>query len=252
MDVGYEKKYYELEKDQWWCKSRRELIFGLLKKESKNAKILEIGCSGGYLLEALKRVGFGGLAGVDISPVAVSLCRKKNLEAYVMDGSALLFPDNEFDVIIASDVLEHIEDDKSALASWFRVLKPGGLLICFAPAYQFLWSYHDVVNKHKRRYILHKLYSLAQESGFRVRKASYWDFFLFPAVLAVRSMQRIFSIFFTVKPKDQFYTFGGGFLNSLLLNLMRLENILLLLGLKFFVGVSCFIVAQKPLRPKQI
>lgn len=245
MDISYEKKYYELEKDQWWCTTRRELIVGFIQPYPKSSRIFEIGCAGGYLLQALQEKGFRDVSGIDVSNEAISLCRAKGLDVRLGDGKNAGFSGQSFDVIVASDVLEHIRDDETAIRSWSHMLKPGGVLICFVPAFQFLWSGHDVVNQHQRRYGAKQLISLAEGAGFRVDRASFWNFFLFFPTAVVRGLERI-ARRGAVQPKDQFYAFGGGFLNTLLICLLRFENKLILWGMRFPVGVSFFVVAKKP------
>src|SRR5207253_9325776 len=116
-------------------------------------KILDIGCAGGPLLLDLKNAGFYNLYGVDVSEKAAEVCKQRGLEnVYVMDGHNPEFEENSFDVIIASDSLEHLQDDMLALKNWNRLLKPGGELYVFVPAFMYLWSKHDVVNQHFRRY----------------------------------------------------------------------------------------------------
>ena len=248
MDTSFEKKYYELEEGQWWCLTRRELLVSLVENIPRQSKVLEIGCSAGFLLKSLKEKGFSSLIGIDVSAQAVALSQEKGLEAYVQDGARPEFPPATFDLILASDVLEHIEDDASALHSWFKLLRSGGKLICFVPAFGFLWSEHDAVNQHKRRYSLSGLSAVVRKAGFVIEQKSYWDFFLFPAVAVVRGIQRVLLLLRSrsSQPKDQFYAFGGGLINSSLIALLRFENALLLKGVDFFCGVSCFVVARKP------
>ncbi len=244
MDISYEKKYYEFERDQWWCKARRELIVRLIQQYPKSLRIFEIGCAGGYLLQTLKEKGLYGVSGIDVSGEAVSLCRAKELDVWLGDGKDADPSGQSFDIIVASDVLEHIRDDKAALQSWSHMLKTGGVLICFVPAFQFLWSGHDVSNQHERRYRIQQLISLVENAGMRVERASSWNFFLFFPAAMVRGFKGLFRRG-AIQPKDQFYTFGGGILNTLLLWLLRFENQLICWGMNFPVGVSTFVVAKK-------
>lgn len=244
MEIAYGKKYYELERDQWWCRARRELIVGLMRSYPKSSRILEIGCAGGYLLQSFKENGFQNISGIDVSHEAVSLCRAKGLDVRLGDGGAVWFPDQSFDVIIASDVLEHIRDDKAALRSWSRMLASGGVLMCFVPAFQFLWSGHDVANHHERRYRLPRLVHLVRGAGLLPERASFWNFFLFFPTAIIRGVAGMFHRG-TIRPQDQFYAFGGGFANAALLALVRFENRLFLRGVNFSVGVSAFVLARK-------
>ena len=129
MKKSYESKYHNLEMVYWWFEGRRDIIFKLLHLENKNSKILEVGCSGGPLLNYLKQKNFNNLYGMDISLDAVNLCKKRGIKnVLVGDGSKTGFKDNSFDIIIASDILEHIKNDSLALLEWNRILKNKGKL----------------------------------------------------------------------------------------------------------------------------
>ncbi|MDO7875074.1 class I SAM-dependent methyltransferase [Hymenobacter sp. ASUV-10] len=138
------------------------------------ATVLEIGCSGGPLLQRLRTVGYTDLTGINVSAPAIELaqaCVMANVS--VMDGANLQFADNRFDLVIASDVLEHIEDEQCALDEWVRVLKPGGWLLVFVPAHTYLWSEHDVVNHHFRRYSRQGLCTVLEQQGLRIERSSF-------------------------------------------------------------------------------
>ena len=184
MEENYERAYHSLEGIHWWFVARRDIIIkiieSLIKSHDKNIKILDIGCSGGQLLSSLYKKGFTNLWGIDISKNAIQHCIRKNLNnVYLMDCSELSFKNSEFDIIIASDVLEHVRDDEKAICEWQRVLKKDGFIICFVPAFPFLWSYHDIVNKHFRRYTSKNLSSLFNKNEFKIIRLSYWNILLF-------------------------------------------------------------------------
>ncbi|MEW6723096.1 MAG: methyltransferase domain-containing protein, partial [Candidatus Micrarchaeota archaeon] len=86
--------------------------------------------------------------------------------------------------VIASDVLEHIEDERAALAEWTRILHPRGTLVVFVPAFMSLWSAHDDANGHFRRYSGSALRSALDSTGLAVRRLSYWNaLLLLPAAI---------------------------------------------------------------------
>jgi SAM-dependent methyltransferase len=145
-----------------------------------------------------------------------------------------------FDVITMLDVLEHIEDDKGVLAELFKQTAPGGVVHLTVPAYQWLWSSHDTLNHHYRRYTRSQIVSLFSETGFEVMKASYFNALLFPMVALVRIAER----FGLYKPKDNFGT-SGSLLNRPLAFFFALERFLLRSGnLPFGVSIVC--VARRP------
>jgi len=248
MEKIYEQKYHELEREQWWFKSRRDMVLRFVRQFPAE-KVLDIGCSSGLLLENLQEEGFAPkqLYGIDISPEGIEKCRKKGFEqCYVMDGAAIDLPKGSFDLLVASDCLEHIEEDEKALQNWLTLLKPGGVLICFVPAYRSLWSEHDVVNHHFRRYTRTELVEKMREARFKVLKSGYWNALLFPPVFAFRKLKNwLGSLKKEHQPQEDLQP-TSPLVNSILVNLLRFENTLLeKSNFRFPFGVSTFCIARK-------
>ena len=190
MDKFFEVKYHKVEESNWWFKARRKMILSLLK-DHKKSRILDIGCASGALIRDLIRNGYSDVCAVDISSEAVKLCKSSGLKnVHRMDASAMDFKDGEFDVIIASDILEHIKDDLHALKQWQRILKREGRLIVFVPTFDFLWSDHDTLNRHYRRYSKKRLVSVVRKAGFKIKRNSYWNFTLFLPIAIFRLSQK--------------------------------------------------------------
>jgi 2-polyprenyl-3-methyl-5-hydroxy-6-metoxy-1,4-benzoquinol methylase len=241
MERAYEVKYHLLEERNWWFEARRDILIKLLQHTDQNSKILEIGCSGGPLIRTLNVHGYRNVYGIDISKDAVDLCRTRGMRNIAqMDASRLDFKDAEFDVVIASDVLEHIKDEGLALSDWNRILKPVGKLIVFVPAFEFLWSKHDEANHHYRRYSKSRLVRALENANFKVSRSSYWNFSLFFPACLVRLLQRIRR---QNRKGDQLFELDS-LLNQLLLRLLKAENAILSL-INFPVGVSVFAIAGK-------
>lgn len=242
MNKAYEAKYHILEEGHCWFVARRELIVGLLGKYEKKSKILEIGCSGGPLMLALKKEGFENACGVDISEDAIRLCHQRGIEkVFQMDGAKLNFKDNEFDVVVASDVLEHLPDKQTVLREWYRVLKPGGCIMIFVPAFRFLWSSLDEQSHHYRRYSKPGLEIALKKSGFKIKRIFYWNFSLFFPTALIRTIPKIF------RKSDKEINYLpqlNPWVNGLLLALLRLENYLIQ-KINFPIGVSLFSLAEK-------
>ncbi|HLD03037.1 MAG TPA: class I SAM-dependent methyltransferase [Candidatus Nanoarchaeia archaeon] len=240
MDVSYEEKYHQLEESYWWFKARRHFILDLLKGENKNSRILELGCSGGQLLTDLESLGFKNVHGLDISNSAIQLCRKRGLKSVqVCDAAKTKFRNSEFDIVIASDILEHIKDERKGLSEWSRILKKNGKLIIFVPAFNSLWSRHDDLNQHYRRYSRKQLLSSLRNQAFLIEESSYWNFFMFIPVALLRLAQKIIPSNST----DDLYTINP-IVNNLLICLLKLENFLLKF-MKFPFGISAFAIAKK-------
>jgi ubiquinone/menaquinone biosynthesis C-methylase UbiE len=243
MDKSYEQKYHSIEEYNWWFVSRRNTILSMIGNMPKDTKILDIGCSGGVLMLALKAAGFTNISGLDFSPEAIEQCKSKGLEnVFVMDAHFPDFKDDEFDLIIASDCLEHLEKDEVALKSWQRILKKGGQGLIFVPAYMSLWSEHDVINHHFRRYTKKELSEKAGKAGFQVTKSSYWNFSLFFPTYLFRKMRNMAGNK-EEKPKDHMEGFNP-LVNKILKGLIGVENIFFK-STGFPVGVSAMVEVKK-------
>ncbi len=244
MEKEFESKYHSLEEGHWWFVARRDMISRLLPDGERQAKILEIGCSGGALIKALRERGFSGITGIDISERAIDVCRQRGLDnVMVMDAAVLDFDDETFDIVIASDILEHMKDDGSALREWKRLLKKGGRMIVFVPAFPFLWSRHDEVNHHFRRYSRSQLKGALLDAGFSVKRVSFWNCILFFPAALVRIAQRVLR-WQGRESSDQLQPVNP-VVNSLLVLLVKSENrIMEAADLPF--GVSLFADATKP------
>lgn len=248
MNKDFEKLYHQVEDAHWWFVARRALVKHLVRLAAPAgaSAVLEIGCSGGPLMQQLRDDGYTNVTGIDVSPEAIALCRERNLgNVHVMDAQQPDFPPASFDVITASDVLEHLADAPRALAAWCRLLRPAGTVIVFVPAFQFLWSGHDDVNRHFHRYRASELASLLQAAGFEVQRQGYWNFFLFLPVLCVRFVKRIAAGASKNPPVGDIKPVPT-LLNSLLIRLLQLENRLILAGLNFPWGISAMVIARKP------
>ncbi len=237
----YINEYLKMQEENWWFVSRNSIILNLIKKyksKDKKLKILDVGCACGNLLFYLREKGFENLYGIDYNKKLIENIDFKDIKVTEGDAQKTDFEENFFDVIVSSDSLEHMDDDLAVLKEMKRILNKDGILIVFVPAFNFLWSYHDVINQHKRRYNLRDLYKKVETAGFYVKKISYWNFFMFfPAVL-VRFLKNILS----VKSNDFYRT--PSFINGLIISVLSIEN-LFLNFLNFPFGVSVFAVCGK-------
>lgn len=188
------------EQTHWWFAARRRIVLHLIRRElamqnrTEPLRVLDVGCGAGAMLSYLQE--FGSVCGVDPSPLAVEYAAGKGTAPVLRGGLPRDLPfsrGERFDLITLLDVLEHVEEDEQSLAALRTLLHPGGSLVITVPAYQFLWSSHDVVNEHCRRYTRTQLAALLQSAGFHVRTISYYNTFLFPPVAAVRMARRAFS-----------------------------------------------------------
>ena len=184
MRADYEDSYARTEESHPWFVERRNLFSSWLPAQ-RSARILDVGCGTGMLLVQLKRSGYSDLSGVEPS---ASLRERFRDPAIPLHPS---LPEGEFDVVLMLDVLEHIDDDESALGEVYARLRPGGLYFISVPAHPFLWSQHDEDNQHRRRYTRAELREKLRAAGFRIRRMSYWNMFGFLPVAARRLMGSI-------------------------------------------------------------
>jgi SAM-dependent methyltransferase len=248
MKSDFERKYHALEEKHWWFVGRREIILSLAGKYypgRERTKILEIGCSGGPLLKSLLSQGYSYIYGIDNSREAIRLCKRRGLKnVFLMDGVKPNFNSEEFDLIIASDVLEHIQDDEKAVKEWKRILKRDGVIICFVPALKALWSKHDEANEHRRRYTKKDLENIFAKNDFKIIKSSYWNIILFLPTFFYRLLTRAFLEEYSSHQLKK----SNYILNFLLSKLLRIENFFLNIGVSYPIGISVFVIAKKAYR----
>ena len=244
MNKNYESVYHNEEEKNWWFVARRDMLLRFFEKYDvpKNAYILDIGCAGGSFLIDLKNRGYNNLYALDYSAEAIELARPRGIEnAFVMDGHNPEFSEEMFDVIISSDSLEHLERDEIALGNWYRILKKGGLGFILVPAYNFLWTAHDDINYHFRRYTRSGLVKKVRVAGFKAIFAGYNYCLLFLPTSVVRLAMKLFKR--KVKNEGQILMLPT-WVNNALITYQKLENSIgRLVGFPF--GVSVFVVVRK-------
>ncbi len=121
----------------------------------------------------------------------MSLARERGA-GEVIAGSVLEMPfeADSFDLAASLDVIEHLEDDLAALRELRRVVAPGGSLLVTVPAYQWLWSGHDEINHHFRRYTRRSLQRAGEEAGWQQVRTTYFNSLLLPAAIMLRVLDR--------------------------------------------------------------
>jgi SAM-dependent methyltransferase len=184
----------ELDQRHWWYVARREVIAALIRNDVRppaNARVLEIGCGTGHNLAMLSE--FGHVDALELDDEARAVAEKRlgrNVMSAPLPGLSGV-PQKHYDLIGAFDVVEHVEDDRAALASIAERLKPGGKLVLTVPAHQWMWSAHDVVNHHKRRYSKRGLRRLLEESPLKLDTIGYFNSLLFPVAIAERLSSKL-------------------------------------------------------------
>ena len=175
-----------------WFAGRTRAILKYLDAELRSGqpgeprKVLDIGSGAGNMAHHLAH--YGAVMGVDPNARPLAVAALRGLDVVQSTGNALPFVD-AFDLVALLDTLEHIADEMGVLADCWRVLKPGGKLIVTVPAFMQLWSYNDVINAHQRRYTAPELAQKLTGVGFRVKRISYNNFFIFPLIAGIRRLR---------------------------------------------------------------
>ncbi|RJR26594.1 class I SAM-dependent methyltransferase [candidate division WWE3 bacterium] len=239
------EKMAKMENDYWWHIGKKHLVNSLIEHyydDPNDLNILEVGCGTGNLTQSLQK--YGNVKGFDISPHAVEYCRNKGLEnIHLQDISVLDHTpySNQFDLILALDVLEHIQDDLNVMQKVREMLNPDGLFFINVPAHKFLWSEHDEALEHKRRYHSVELKKKLIDSGFEIVSKSYFVSITSPGIILYRFWNNIFGR--SAYPKTS-YVILPDYMNDLMVKTLILETkILLKTGLPF--GVTLNIIAKK-------
>lgn len=192
MQIDEYERMFRNEGDYWWFVGRRRLVFKLLEawfQGGKSFTILDIGCGTGAMAQELQQ--YGTVIAADLMPESLRYCRQRGLGLLALgDVTRLPFAASSFDLVVALDLLEHVEDDQAAISELKRVLKPEGRLVVTVPAYRFLWSNHDVALMHYRRYTARELARKMRDAGFQIAKLSYAVSLLFPLIAPLRILSR--------------------------------------------------------------
>lgn len=189
MDKQEFYKNYEMEKQHWWFCGRRAVLRGVLTSLDLNsdAQIFEAGCGTGGNIPMLGK--FGHVDAMEYNDLALDFAMKKNPGVEILDGELperIPFKERTYDLVCALDVLEHVEDDYKAVTALSGKLKEDGILFCTAPANPWMWSRHDEISHHQRRYSLNQFERLFSGNGLEILRATYFNSLLFPVAAAIR------------------------------------------------------------------
>lgn len=234
------EKMRSLEQTHWWFEGRRWLLRGLVKRVGfYEGMILDAGCGTGFAAQQLEAIGT--VVGMDISREAFSVRERCGSWWCVARIENAPFRDECFDLVVALDLLEHLDDDLEALREVHRMCKPGGRLFLTVPAYQWLWGPHDEALGHRRRYSAAGIACAVTGAGFEIDYLSFTISAVFlPAMVfrLFRSKRRFRSLhsdlFALPKP-----------VNLILSGLMRVET---WLSWRFSLpfGLTIFVLAHRP------
>lgn len=245
-DIGFDASRFEvlasLEAEHFWFRSRAELIAWALRKHFPRAQsLLEIGCGTGNVLAAVLKAGVHRVVGSEAHPegLAFAARRASGAELLQMDARRIPFQD-EFEVVGAFDVIEHIAEDEQVLREMFSACRPGGGIVVTVPQHEWLWSYRDEFARHRRRYSRQGLLRKIAAAGFERAWTTSFVALLLPLMALSRLRQRAPERFDASRELQV-----GRAANRLLGAVMGLERRLIVAGLSLPAGGSLLAVAHK-------
>lgn len=200
MDEALYRLHAEREETYWWWVGKNRIILDLIERYraspsgKERPRALDIGCGAGGVLARLAQPPHSfDAVGVDMSPIAREYCARRGLTA--LDGclpNDLPFKEPaSFDVVVMSEVIEHVKEDLASVRAVARLLRPGGILICTVPAHMWLWSSHDDFNFHQRRYTRVEFGSLYDGIGLEQVVLSYYQAASLPLVVGARWVEKL-------------------------------------------------------------
>lgn len=251
MEKLYYNEYYKLERTHWWFKARLVILETIMYNHNiingkKHTTILNAGAATGATSVMLKK--FGEVISLEYDKDCSEFLEKLlNEEVINSSLTELPFKDKKFNIVCAFDVIEHIEDDRKAIREIYRVLDNDGYIYLTVPAFDILWSEHDEINHHYRRYKLKQLVDLLESNNFKVQYKTYFNFYLFIPILLLR-------ILFKILPyRKKKSTTGSDFekfssnkvLNTILFKIFKNESHWLKSDIELPFGVSALIIGKK-------
>jgi len=241
-------KLAEVEDEMWYFRSlhahvRRALADAFPAGHQPAPHVLDAGCgTGGLILRQREAEPGWTFAGIDFMPIACELARERcgpDVDIRVASITELPFPDASFDAVVSADVICQVENPEVAAAEFFRVLRPGGVVVINVPAYMWMWSYHDDSCQTKHRYTRPEIDGLLGGAGFTERRTTHWNALPFPLVWAKRKLFR------TARDTSDVKRYPA-LVESVFNGLMAFEHAWLKTGGRWAWGTSVFGAARKP------
>ena len=231
------------ERHHWWYVGRRKLFGGLIAGMGigAGAPILDIGTSSGTNLRMLREMGFSDVTGLDSSPEAIRFCLENGLGTVRHgDINAIPFADGTFSLVLATDIIEHVDDDVGALTEVARVLKPGHNALITVPAFPMLWGFQDDVSLHRRRYRMAPLLDRIRAAGLEPRTHFHFNYLLFGSIWSARQIMKVWR-----HPFGSESEMNSPLMNRVLSTIFDLD-VMTAPRIRPPFGVSILVTARKP------
>ena len=219
MEPEYARQYRDLYTRHWWWRAREQSILEVLRRQTASQgglRILDVGCGDGLFFDRLAE--FGHVEGVEpdtrlVNPEGAHFGRIR-----VAPFDTNFQASAPYSLVLMLDVLEHMDQPSEALRHAHSLLAPGGALLLTVPAFQILWTNHDVINHHHVRYRRNTLRPLLQQAGFTILEERYWYQWTFPVKLAIRCIESI------LRPAPSVARVPPAWINRLLYWISRAEQ----------------------------
>lgn len=241
MRADYGERYRELYERHWWWRAREAVILDVLRSLQPPRgwnRILDVGCGDGLFFDQLSQ--FGDVQGVEPVEELVSDRGAYRSRIHIGPFDESFQPAQQFSLILMLDVLEHLANPCGALRHALALLEPHGRVVATVPAYQMLWTNHDILNHHFTRYTAKSLRRVAHQAGMGIESEKYFFHWLFPVKLVAHFAQRLLRL----QPEPP--NVPARWINELLYRLSRIEySVASLLPLPF--GSSLLVVGKKQL-----
>jgi SAM-dependent methyltransferase len=243
MDQATYAAEAKIEASHWWFVERRRLFASLIRQADipADATVVDIGTGTGANLRLLRDMGFARVTGIDPSIEAAHWCTEKGLGS-VREGDirALPLADQSVDLVLATDVVEHVNEDVTALSEICRILRPGGIALITVPAFPSLWGLQDDRSHHYRRYRMRPFLGMLHQIGLVVERKFYFNYLLFAPIFLARQTIKLFKV--QLNSENEV---NNPVLNRILSGIFRLD-VWTAPYLKPPFGVSILVLAQRP------
>lgn len=245
MEAAYYREYFDLERNHWWFRARAELLMAHLRDllgGRRQLRILKVGAGPGRTSELLRE--FGDVTSVEYDGGCCHFTRQlTGIEMIQASITELPFPSDSFDLVCCFNVIEHVERDQDGVGELKRVCRPGGLVCVTVPAFMFLWSQHDEVNHHQRRYTASSLSEAM--NGLEPVFESYFNFWLFFPIALFRLLASLLPRKQRADSGSDFFAVQSSLLDKVFYWIFHTETWLIGNRFRLPVGVSVLSTRRK-------